>query len=125
MPGSTLATKTVLIVGANRGMGLAFAQQYAQRGWVVHGTFRKESRGEAAELLKLDCPTYELDFVDEDSINAASKAFGSQPLDLLINCAAGGNGPDKMEDTTAEELTRNLRVTTVVSADGRNDVCAA
>lgn len=108
-----MSPKTVLIIGANRGMGLAFAQQYSQRGWTVHGTYRKESRGEAEELLKLASKTYELDLIDEVTIKAASQAFGAQPLDLLINCAAGGNGPDRLEDTTADEMMRNFRITTV------------
>lgn len=36
--------------GANRGMGLAFEQQYVQRGWTVHGTYRKQSREEADDV---------------------------------------------------------------------------
>ena len=36
-------TKTILIVGASRGLGLGLAQEYAKRGWHVIGTVRGAS----------------------------------------------------------------------------------
>ena len=41
---------TVLITGANRGLGLEFARQYAERGWTVIATARD---AEAPELVDL------------------------------------------------------------------------
>lgn len=35
-----MAAKTVLITGANRGIGLSFAEQYTQQGWKVIATAR-------------------------------------------------------------------------------------
>ena len=37
--------ETVLITGANRGLGLEFARQYAAAGWTVIGTARKPNDG--------------------------------------------------------------------------------
>lgn len=39
------------------------------------------------KLFQLGCRTYELNLVDEVTIQAAVQAFGPAPLDLLINCA--------------------------------------
>lgn len=97
-------SKTILIVGANRGLGLQFALQYQAKGFNVYGTYRKESVDEAKEvrnprmaqlinliystqLLDSGVKTITLDLADETSIKDASKSFGDQPLDFLINCA--------------------------------------
>jgi hypothetical protein len=44
------STTTVLIVGANRGLGLQFALQYPKKGFNVYSTYRKESAAEAKEV---------------------------------------------------------------------------
>ena len=46
-----MATPSVLITGANRGLGLEFARQYAADGWQVIATCRRPS--EASELTAL------------------------------------------------------------------------
>ncbi|KAK7419775.1 hypothetical protein QQX98_003147 [Neonectria punicea] len=104
---------TILIVGANRGLGLQFALQYLKKGFDVYGTYRKESVDEAKELLESGAKTFTLDLTDEASIQDASKSFGDQPLDILINCAAAGNGSPKWIDTTADEFMRRFQVSVV------------
>ena len=42
---------TVLITGSNRGIGLEFAKQYAERGWHVIATARKPEKAEALNTL--------------------------------------------------------------------------
>ncbi len=37
---------TVLITGSNRGIGLEFAKQYAEKGWNVIATARKQGKAE-------------------------------------------------------------------------------
>ncbi|KAK3984498.1 hypothetical protein QBC44DRAFT_336873 [Cladorrhinum sp. PSN332] len=103
----------VLIVGANRGLGLHFALQYLEKGFNVCGTFRKESTDEAKELLDSGAETLHLDLANETSIQEASKAFGDQPLDILINCAAAGNGSPNCFDTAIDEFTHKFRVSAV------------
>lgn len=39
------------------------------------------------QLLDSKANTLHLDLINEASIQDASKAFGGQPLDILINCA--------------------------------------
>ena len=68
---------TVLISGANRGIGLEFAHQYADRGWRVIATCRKP---DAAEELKKIADSYTgkmLYFYLIDEITAASSRRSS------------------------------------------------
>ncbi|HKY96001.1 MAG TPA: SDR family oxidoreductase [Kiloniellales bacterium] len=82
---------TVLITGANRGIGLGFAKHYAKEGWQVLGCCR--SPGEAAALKKLPgTRVLALDVADETSIDRLAKEISGTPIDLLIN-NAGHGGP--------------------------------
>jgi NAD(P)-dependent dehydrogenase (short-subunit alcohol dehydrogenase family) len=70
---------TVLITGANRGIGLEFARQYSKDGWDVIATARQSS----AELESLDVKVEPLELTDFDSVVSFGKRVGA-PLDLLI-----------------------------------------
>lgn len=81
---------TVLITGANRGIGLEFARQYAERGWTVIATARKPA--EAAELAALarkqpKLRIEALDVASDESIDQLAARLKSQPIDILINNA--------------------------------------
>ena len=68
---------TVLITGANRGIGLEFARQYAADGWEVIATARHSSD----ELQALGTRIESLDLADADAVARFAIA---QPLDLFI-----------------------------------------
>jgi NAD(P)-dependent dehydrogenase (short-subunit alcohol dehydrogenase family) len=70
---------TVLITGANRGIGLEFARQYSQDGWDVIATARHSS----PELEALNVKVEPLELTDFDSVVSFGKRVGG-PLDLLI-----------------------------------------
>ncbi len=81
---------TVLITGANRGLGLAFAQKYAARGWNVIATARNPEA--AADLKDLAKKTgrvriEKLDVTDPASVDALGARLGGAPIDLLLNNA--------------------------------------
>jgi NAD(P)-dependent dehydrogenase (short-subunit alcohol dehydrogenase family) len=76
---------TVLITGANRGIGLEFARQYASDGWDVIATARRSS----PELDALQIPVEALDLSGPDAVAAFTV---DKPLDLLI-ANAGTNHP--------------------------------
>ena len=75
---------TVLITGANRGIGLAFAQAYAARGDTVIGTARDASR--ASELAKV-AEVLECDVSSDASVAAFEEAIADRKIDLLVNNA--------------------------------------
>lgn len=78
--------KTVLITGANRGLGLEFAKQYQEENWKVIACCRNPEA--ANELAQLDVGIRKLDVSDLDSINPFANSLEGQPIDLLINNAA-------------------------------------
>jgi NAD(P)-dependent dehydrogenase (short-subunit alcohol dehydrogenase family) len=86
---------SILITGANRGLGLEFARQYSADGWEVLATARQSS----PELDALGVRVEPLDLSDTDAV-AAFPAKVEGPLDLFIS-NAGTNHP--MDGKTAED----------------------
>jgi NAD(P)-dependent dehydrogenase (short-subunit alcohol dehydrogenase family) len=78
---------TVLITGANRGLGLEFARQYAADGWRVHATCRSPGRADALDRIAGDVVVHRLDVTDEGSIAALARALGDAAIDVLVNNA--------------------------------------
>jgi NAD(P)-dependent dehydrogenase (short-subunit alcohol dehydrogenase family) len=81
---------TVLVTGANRGLGLEFAAQYAAAGWNVIATARDpagaaELRALAASNRKVSIE--ELDVSEQASIAALAAKYAHTPIDVLINNA--------------------------------------
>ncbi|MCP5145305.1 MAG: SDR family NAD(P)-dependent oxidoreductase [Gammaproteobacteria bacterium] len=85
---------TVLVTGANRGIGFELAKQYAEAGWNVIATTR---RGEGdpgragLEQVQQGHPNLHIERIDVTStemINAVADKYRDQPLDVLINNAA-------------------------------------
>ena len=73
---------TVLITGANRGIGREFARQYAADGWTVVATARRPE--EAEKLHQLGAEVLPLDASDPASIDSLAARLKGRPLDLLI-----------------------------------------
>ena len=86
---------TVLITGANRGIGLEFATQYSQDGWDVIATARQSS----PELDALKVRVEPLELSDLDAVAAFGERI-NRPLDLLI---ANAGTMEPSEAATAED----------------------
>ncbi|HBC87147.1 MAG TPA: hypothetical protein DCZ94_09355 [Lentisphaeria bacterium] len=86
--------KTVLITGANRGIGLALVENYLEHGWTVFACTRKcEIRSPLSRLRRKfsnSIVKLRLDATNEKSISHAAKAVSkyAKSLDLLINNGA-------------------------------------
>jgi NAD(P)-dependent dehydrogenase (short-subunit alcohol dehydrogenase family) len=91
---------TSLITGANRGIGLELAKQYAAEGWRVIATRRDPHSTDALDELASanDAVSIEaLDLSDRASVEALGERIGDQPIDVLMN-NAGTMGPLPLED---------------------------
>jgi NAD(P)-dependent dehydrogenase (short-subunit alcohol dehydrogenase family) len=97
---------TVLITGANRGLGLEFVRQYRAAGWDVIATVREGS----AELEQLGAEVRTLDMADAAAVSAVR---AGKPLDLLI-ANAGTYGPREAKDAASgAEWLETFAVNTV------------
>lgn len=83
--------KTVLITGANRGIGLEFVRQYAAEGWRVLACCRKPAAADTLNRLVSQFPdriqVHALDVTDHQQIEQLAQTLTDQPIDLLINNA--------------------------------------
>lgn len=76
----------ILITGANRGLGLEFARQYATEGWEVIATARKPEQSEELGRLakKENVSLRALDVARDESARQLAKALNGKSLDLLV-----------------------------------------
>ena len=106
---------TVLITGANKGIGFETTKQLAQAGYFVYLGSRDKIEGlEALKKLKalglnnVDC--IEIDVTNIDSIKSARKELEGKinQLDVLINNAGIGGGQDQNLSTGKIENLRKV-----------------
>lgn len=107
---------TVLITGANRGIGLALTRAFLADGHTVTGTARDP--GMAEELKATGANVIRLDVNDKGSVEALDEAVGDAAIDILINNAGvGGSGEfgsfdyDVFADLISTNVFGPLRVT--------------
>lgn len=85
------AKPTVLITGANRGIGLELASQYAGKGWNIIATARDPAEATELQALAKSDPRVvieKLDVTDFAGVDALAAKYKDQPIDVLISNAA-------------------------------------
>ncbi len=102
---------TVLITGANRGLGLEFARQYAADGWKVIGTARKPEQADELNALSVDVA--KLDVADQASVDALAESLEGRAIDLLINNAGIFPRANKIEEIDFDDYGRTIAVNTL------------
>jgi len=81
---------TILVTGANRGIGLEFTRQYAIAGADVIACCRNPGEAKDLSTLAKEFDTVEvhaLDVTSDESVAALKTALGDRPIDHLINNA--------------------------------------
>lgn len=108
-------TETILITGANRGIGLEFVRQYADTGATILACCRYPDEATALKTLQNQHPQihiYALDVSIPESILTLSKAL-SQPIDILINNAGRLEKGESFGQTTVDGLMQTYLVNAV------------
>jgi dehydrogenase/reductase SDR family protein 12 len=94
LPSQAMRGRTVLITGANGGLGLAASRAMANLGATVVMACRDRTRGQASlDVLQAEQPDARLELLrcdvsDPGSIRALAEAWGDRPLHVLVHNAA-------------------------------------
>src|SRR6266852_3670459 len=87
---------SILITGANRGLGLEFARQCAAAGWRVFACCRNPDQANSLQALAADSKErvslHRLDVKDFGQIESLARDLRDEPIDILLN-NAGIYGP--------------------------------
>jgi NAD(P)-dependent dehydrogenase (short-subunit alcohol dehydrogenase family) len=108
---------TVLITGANRGLGLEFTKQYAEDGWQVIACTRHpalaEDLNQLAQKYLKQIAIHKLEVADFKQINELASKIKDQPLDLLLNNAGIYGGEQKFGTLEPEKWLQVFTINTI------------
>jgi NAD(P)-dependent dehydrogenase (short-subunit alcohol dehydrogenase family) len=92
-----MESRTVLLTGANRGLGLEFVRQYAQDSWKVLAACRAPDAAKELQELASQQPerirVLAIDVMNAASVKEAAASLRDEPIDLLLNNAGVGSPP--------------------------------
>lgn len=82
---------SILITGANRGIGLTFVKQYAAHGWRIFACCRNVDDAAALNVVAAaageNVTVHPLDVTDAASVAALADALPNDAIDVLLNSA--------------------------------------
>jgi NAD(P)-dependent dehydrogenase (short-subunit alcohol dehydrogenase family) len=112
------APKSVLLIGASRGLGYAMAEEFMRRGWHVAGTVRGAARTRLHDLADIAGGRVEiasLDITVVDQITALRSRLAGRTFDMLfVNAGVTNNPNETIGEVTTEEFIR-VMVTNALS----------
>jgi len=104
---------TVLVTGANRGIGLEFARQYAADGWRVHAACRRPDTADDLKAVAGDVRIHKLDVSDDRQIADLAQELSGEPLDVLINNAGVMGARTGLGETDTGVWLDTFRINTI------------
>jgi NAD(P)-dependent dehydrogenase (short-subunit alcohol dehydrogenase family) len=113
-----LVPKTLLLVGASRGLGYAMAEEFVARDWNVVGTVRGTARTRLHELAERSPGRIEIETVDitmQEQIAAMRSRLAARVFDaLFVNAGVSNNPNETIGEVATEEFVR-VMVTNALS----------
>jgi NAD(P)-dependent dehydrogenase (short-subunit alcohol dehydrogenase family) len=110
------SNKTLLLIGASRGLGFALAAEYLKRGWQVVATERSGTSSQLRHLKNTADTRLEIETVDitnPDQVAALRGRMAARKFDMLfVNAGIGTR--EMLADISAEEFMR-MMVTNALS----------
>jgi NAD(P)-dependent dehydrogenase (short-subunit alcohol dehydrogenase family) len=104
------SNKTLLLIGASRGLGFALAEEYLKRGWHVVATERDRTTSKLANLLGVSDGRLEIETVDivyPDQVAALRARLASRRFDLLfVNTGVKNDDRETIADVSTDEFIR-------------------
>jgi NAD(P)-dependent dehydrogenase (short-subunit alcohol dehydrogenase family) len=111
--------KTVLIIGASRGLGYAMAEEYLKHGWSVVGTVRGDGRTKLHDLAAKSDGRVHIETIDvnfPDQIAALRTRLAGRTFDLLfVNSGTTNANPDETVAEVATDEFVRVMVTNALS----------
>lgn len=104
---------TVLITGANRGLGLEFVRSFAAEGWRVHACARNVEKAKSVKALEGDIVCHKLDVTNGLKVASLARSLAEEPLDLLINNAGIYGSRADFGETDFDDWATTLSVNTL------------
>lgn len=115
---NTLSRKTVLLIGASRGLGLAMVQAYLKRGYRVIATGRAASTEKLRHIAEASAGALEVDTVDitiPEQVAALRARLADRRIDVLfVNAGVKNDDRETIADVSTEEFIR-VMVTNALS----------
>jgi NAD(P)-dependent dehydrogenase (short-subunit alcohol dehydrogenase family) len=112
------AKRTLLLIGASRGLGLALAKEYVGRGWHVVATARSPTRTALNELAETSGGQLEIELVDinhPEQVSALRARLASRRFDMLfVNAGVKNDDRETIADVSTDEFVR-VMVTNALS----------
>jgi NAD(P)-dependent dehydrogenase (short-subunit alcohol dehydrogenase family) len=111
--------KSLLLIGASRGLGFALAKEYANRGWHVVATTRSTGTKTAlSDLAQMSGGQLEIETVDinyPDQVSALLARLASRRFDMLfVNAGVKNDDRETIADVSTDEFVR-VMVTNALS----------
>jgi NAD(P)-dependent dehydrogenase (short-subunit alcohol dehydrogenase family) len=109
----------ILLIGASRGLGLAMASEFVNRGWNVTGTVRGDARTALHELadkqpgwITIEC----LDITVPDQIESLRKRLTDRRFDVLfVNAGIADTDPNVSAGQVSTDVFNRVMVTNALS----------
>jgi len=102
--------KTVLLIGASRGLGFAMAAEYLRRGWQVIATARATSTDQLRRMAEASDGALEVETVDitiPEQVTALRARLGDRRIDVLfVNAGVKNDDRETIADVSTDEFVR-------------------